>query len=199
VSGGSWPASTRWRSCSRETLERVQFDIATARSLGWLEAQAVALLRMWKSSERRGRVREEEEEDGKAKSQTSARRAVLKGGDVTPHLQRRTHRVSETFARLRACPSETTTHLRDTSIPAEYELAESARSHDGAVTSVTSAEMPAPITAPTFTTADTTAPTKHPQATTTTITNKISRASLQLTHKLGGTSGGCARAHPMRT
>jgi hypothetical protein len=30
--GGSWPASTRRRSCSRETLERVQFDIATAKS-----------------------------------------------------------------------------------------------------------------------------------------------------------------------
>jgi hypothetical protein len=32
VSGGSWPPSTRQSSCSRETLERVQFDITTARS-----------------------------------------------------------------------------------------------------------------------------------------------------------------------
>jgi hypothetical protein len=32
VRGGSWPASTRRRSCSRETLERVQFDILSARS-----------------------------------------------------------------------------------------------------------------------------------------------------------------------
>jgi hypothetical protein len=36
VSGGSWPASTRRSSCSRDTLERVQFDIAAARSrVGW--------------------------------------------------------------------------------------------------------------------------------------------------------------------
>jgi hypothetical protein len=47
--------------------------------LGGLEAKAAAVLRMRKSSERRGQVREEEEEDGKAKSQTSARRTVFKG------------------------------------------------------------------------------------------------------------------------
>jgi hypothetical protein len=36
VSGGSWPASTMRRSCLRETLERVQFDIAAAESwAGW--------------------------------------------------------------------------------------------------------------------------------------------------------------------
>jgi hypothetical protein len=52
--------------------------------------------------------------------------------------------------------------------------------------SVTSAKMPAPITTPTFTTTATTALTKHPQATTATITHKSSRASLQLTHELGG-------------
>jgi hypothetical protein len=140
---------------------------------------------MQKSSERRGRVREEEE-DGKEKSQTSTRQAFLKGAGVTPHLQRRTHRVSETFARLRACPDKTTAHSCDASIPAEYGLAESAHSHDGAVTSVTSTEMPVPITAPAFTTTAITALTKHPQATTATITNKSSRVSLQLTHELGG-------------
>jgi hypothetical protein len=32
VSGGNWPTSTRRRSCSRDTLERVQFD-TTQRSL----------------------------------------------------------------------------------------------------------------------------------------------------------------------
>jgi hypothetical protein len=32
VRGGSWPASTGRRSCSRETLERAQFDITTAKS-----------------------------------------------------------------------------------------------------------------------------------------------------------------------
>jgi hypothetical protein len=46
--------------------------------------------------------------------------------------------------------------------------------------------MPTPITTPTFTTTTPTAPTKHPRATTATITNKSSRASLQLTHELGG-------------
>jgi hypothetical protein len=36
VSRGSWPTSTKRRSCSRETLERVQFDIAAAESrVGW--------------------------------------------------------------------------------------------------------------------------------------------------------------------
>jgi hypothetical protein len=120
----------------------------SSKVLDGLEAQAAALLRMRKISEHRGRMREEEEEDRKAKSQTSARRAVLKGADVTPHLQRRTHRVSETFARLHACSGTTIVHSRGASIPAEYGLAESARSHDGAVTSVTSAEMPVPITTP---------------------------------------------------
>jgi hypothetical protein len=57
--------------------------------------------------------------------------------------------------------------------------------HGGTVTSVTSAEMPAPITAPKITTTAITALTKHPQATTAIITNKSSRASLQLTHELG--------------
>jgi hypothetical protein len=47
---------------------------------GGLEAQAAAVLRMWKNSERKGRVREKEEADGKAKSRINARRAVLKGG-----------------------------------------------------------------------------------------------------------------------
>jgi hypothetical protein len=32
VRGGSWPASTRRRSCSGETLERIQFDISTVKS-----------------------------------------------------------------------------------------------------------------------------------------------------------------------
>jgi hypothetical protein len=32
VNGGSWPTSTRCSSCSRDTLERVQFDIVAAES-----------------------------------------------------------------------------------------------------------------------------------------------------------------------
>jgi hypothetical protein len=47
MSGRSWPASTRRRSCSRETLERVQFDIATTISwTGWKHKQ-------WHGCERR--------------------------------------------------------------------------------------------------------------------------------------------------
>jgi hypothetical protein len=90
--------------------------------------------------------------------------------------------VSARLSPTRVCPSETTAHSRDASVPAEYGLAESACNHDGAVTSVTSAEMPAPITA--YTSLAITAPTKRPKATT--ATNKSSRASLQLTHELGG-------------
>jgi hypothetical protein len=145
----------------------------------------MAALRMRKNSERRGQAREEEE-DGKAKSRTSAQHTILKGANATPHLRRRARRVSGTFAHSRACPGETTAHSHDASVPTEYGPAEFAHGHDGTVTSVTSVEMPAPITAPTFTTTAITSPTKHPQATTTTITNKSSRASLQLTHKLGG-------------
>jgi hypothetical protein len=48
--------------------------------LGGLEAQAAAVLWMRKNSEHKGRVREEEEADGKAKSRTNARCAVFKGG-----------------------------------------------------------------------------------------------------------------------
>jgi hypothetical protein len=79
-----------------------------------------------------------------------------------------------------------TGHSHDTSVSAEYRLVESVRSHDRAVTSITLAEMPAPMTAPTFTMTAITAPTKHPQAATTTTTNKSSQVSLQLTHELGG-------------
>jgi hypothetical protein len=48
-----------------------------------------------------------------------------------------------------------------------------------------SAEIPAPTTMP-ASTMDTTTPTKRSQATTTMITHKSSRVSLQLTHELGG-------------
>jgi hypothetical protein len=93
--------------------------------------------------------------------------------------------VSARLSPTRADLSETTTHSLDASIPVEYGLAVSARGHDGTVTSVMSVEMPAPITTPTFTTTGKTTLMKHPQATMATITNKSSRASLQLTHELG--------------
>jgi hypothetical protein len=85
----------------------------------------------------------------KAKSRTSARRTVLKGTGLTPHLWRRARRVSKTFAHAHARTGGTTARNRDASVPTERGLAELARSHDGAVTSITSAEIPAPITAPT--------------------------------------------------
>jgi hypothetical protein len=49
---------------------------------GGLEAQAATVLRMWKNSECKGRVRENKEADGKAKPRTNARHAVLKGGQA---------------------------------------------------------------------------------------------------------------------
>jgi hypothetical protein len=105
---------------------------------------------------------------------------------AAPRLRRWARCVSETFAHTRAHPGETTAHSRNASIPAEYRPATSARGHDGTVTSVTSAEMPTPITAPTFATTTTTTPTRHPQTATVTITHKSSQASLRLTHELGG-------------
>jgi hypothetical protein len=153
--------------------------------LGGLEAQAATAGRMLENSERRGQALEEEE-DGKAESRTNARCVILKGANTTPHLRRRARRVSGTFAHSRAFPGETTIHSRDTPVPVEYGPAESAHGHDETVMSVTTAEMPAPITVPAFTTTAITAPTKHPQATTATITNKSSPTSLQLTHELGG-------------
>jgi hypothetical protein len=62
VRGGSWPASTRRRSCSRETLECVQFDIATAKSWGELEVQAATTLWMRKNSELKGLAQERRSE-----------------------------------------------------------------------------------------------------------------------------------------
>jgi hypothetical protein len=119
----------------------------------------------------------EEEDDGKAKSRTCARRAILKGR-ARPLTFNAGPAVSAGLSPTRARPSKITAHSRDASVPIEYGPATSARGHDGTITSVTSAEMPAPITAPTFTATVMTTPTKRPQATMTTITNKSSRASL---------------------
>jgi hypothetical protein len=110
----------------------------------------------------------------------------FKGISAAPCLRRRARSVSGTFAHTRARPGETAAPSCDASIPTKYRPATSARGHDRTVTSVTSAEMPAPTTTPTFTTTTKTTPTKHPQATTATISHKSSLASLQLTHELGG-------------
>jgi hypothetical protein len=94
-------------------------------------------------------VQEKEEAEGKAKSQTRTRRTTLKGTGLTLHLQCWARRVSRTPAHSRARPGETTAHSRNTSVSMESGRADSAHSHDGTVTSVTSAEMLTPITAPT--------------------------------------------------
>jgi hypothetical protein len=187
VSRGSCPASKRRRSCSRETLERVQFNITAAKSWagGKHKRRRCGGCRRTRSGggSTRGTARGGRGWEGKVPNQRPTH--GLKGADATPHLRRRARCVSDTFAHSLAFPGETTAHSRDASVPAEYGPADSTRGHDGTVMFVTSAEMPVPITAPTFTTTTITTPTKHPQATTATITNKSSRASLQLTHELG--------------
>jgi hypothetical protein len=81
--------------------------------------------------------------------------------DAAPHIQRRATESARLLS-TRVHPGETTAHSHDTSVPTEYRLVVSARGHDGTVTSVTSAKMPAPITTPTFTAMVKTTPTKHP-------------------------------------
>jgi hypothetical protein len=124
---------------------------------------------MGKNSEHKGQVREKEEADGKAKSRTSARRAVLKGASLTPHLRRQARRVSEAFAHARTRPGETTAHSRDASVLAECELAESACGHVRRVSRDARVHNCAHVT-----TTAMTAPTKCPQVTMATITNKSS-------------------------
>jgi hypothetical protein len=74
---------------------------------------------------------------------------TLKGRGLTLHLRRRAHRVSKTFARSRARPGETATRNRYASIPVTCRLTVPECGLDGAVISVTSAEIPAPMTTPT--------------------------------------------------
>jgi hypothetical protein len=85
----------------------------------------------------------------KAKSRTSFRRAVLMGTGLTLHLQHLACRVSKTFAHSRARLGETAARNRNASIPVTCRLVEPERGLDGAVISVTSAEIPAPMTTPT--------------------------------------------------
>jgi hypothetical protein len=105
---------------------------------------------MLKNSKSREQAREEED-DGKAKYRTSARPTVLKGR-TRPLTFNVGPAVLAGLSPTRARPGETAAYSRDASVPAEYGPATSARGHDETVTSVTSAEMPAPITARPFTT-----------------------------------------------
>jgi hypothetical protein len=113
------------------------------------ETQVAATTWMRKNSELKRKARGRKEADGKQKSRTSTRHAVLKGTGLTLHLRHRARRVSKTFARTRVRPSETAARNRDTSIPAVCRLVEPTRGLGGAVMSVTSAEIPAPTTVPT--------------------------------------------------
>jgi hypothetical protein len=152
--------------------------------LGGLKAQELVVLRMRRSAGRGMRAWRKKIMGSKVLNLCPTR--GFQGASVAPRLQCRACRVSKTLAHVRVCPGETGAHSRDASIPVEYEPTTPARGQDGTVTSVTSAEMPAPTTTPAFTTTVTTTPTKHPQTTMATITHKSSRASLQLTHELGG-------------
>jgi hypothetical protein len=66
VRGGSWPASVRRRSCSRETLERVQFDISSAKS--WTGLRCEQRRRCGHE-----RARSTEDESGRKKKQKGKR------------------------------------------------------------------------------------------------------------------------------
>jgi hypothetical protein len=117
--------------------------------LNGLQVRAAIALWTQKNSKHGGRVREKEEAEGKAKSKTRVRRAALKGTCLTPHLRCSARHVSRIPAHSRVRPGETTAHSHNASVSVEYGRTESAHSHDGTVTSITSAEMLAPITAPT--------------------------------------------------
>jgi hypothetical protein len=99
-SGGSWPASTRQRSYSRETLERVQFDIAAAGSWAGWKCKSGGVADAEELEEQRAHVRGRRRWEGKVPNQCPTR--DFKGANTAPHLQHRARRVSETFAHTRA-------------------------------------------------------------------------------------------------
>jgi hypothetical protein len=84
--------------------------------LDGLQARGATALWMLKNSEHGGRVREEDEAEGKARSKTRTRRAALKGTGLTSHPRCWARRVSRTAAHSRACPGETTAHSRNASV-----------------------------------------------------------------------------------
>jgi hypothetical protein len=105
----------------------------------------------------------EEKSEQKAKSRTSARHAVLKTTGLTLHLRHRARRVSKTFTHSHAQPSETAARNRDALTPGIPALTTTSTHHY-----------------------DCNCPDETPKTATVTNTNKISRASLRLTHELGG-------------
>jgi hypothetical protein len=82
-------------------------------------------------------------------------------------------------------PAKTVARNHDASIPATCGLAEPECGLDGAVISVTSAEIPTPMLRPCHQYGHN-RPDETSKSTMATNTNKSSRASLQLTHELRG-------------
>jgi hypothetical protein len=113
VSGGSFPASTRHINCSRDTLDRVQFDMAAAkcRESWWRK-----WWRRYGCERAEGARREEDDEEVKFKPVLDAQ---LKRKSVAPRLECRAHRVSETFAYART-PDEIGAHPRDALFPVRF-------------------------------------------------------------------------------
>jgi hypothetical protein len=107
-------------------------------------------MRRRKNLELKGQARGRRKANGKQSPNLALDTRFLKGTGLALHLRRRARRVSKTFAHSRARPSETAARNHDASTPAMCRLAENEHGLDGAVTSVTSAEMPAPTTSPTL-------------------------------------------------
>jgi hypothetical protein len=122
-------------------------------------------------------------------------------------LQCRVCRVSETFAHARALAKQVPTRATPRSPQSTGTCNTRARSFL-TVTSVTSAEMPAPTTLPAFTmspatavttTLTTTTPAKHFRLQRLQSNIEARERVFNSTTCSGATSGGCARAHPPRT
>jgi hypothetical protein len=100
VSGGSWPALMRRRSCSRDTSEHIQFDNTAAESrTGWE-------CKMWrhcgcKRARRAGCKRERKKIMG-SKVLNLCPTHGFKGASAAPHLRRWARPVSKIFAHARA-------------------------------------------------------------------------------------------------
>jgi hypothetical protein len=106
-------------------------------------------MRRRKNLELKGQARGRRKANGKQSPNLALDTRFLKGTGLALHLRRRARRVSKTFAHSRTRPGETAARNRDTSTPAMCRLTETERDLDGAVKSVTSAEMPAPTITPT--------------------------------------------------
>jgi hypothetical protein len=184
--GGSWPASRR-EGAARGRCWCVPSSTSRRRSLGRAGSASGGGDVDAKELRAQGASVKEKGSRRKAKSRTSARCAVLKGTGLTLHLRRRARRVSKTFACTWARPGETVARNRDASIPTTCRLPEPMRGLMERSCWSHRARYPFPRLRPRHHYSHN-CPDKIYKATTATITNKSSRASLQLTHELGGYS-----------